>query len=265
MLISKKNKNIILIISCVIVLLIPPGVNFLMSFKVVKVYGDTNAWIGFLGSYIGSVVTLLGVLLTIRFTKNQARKDMLPEKITNVEECLDFIESILAEIEVLTRRDIEETLYKNAYDRERFLFDINYNYQLEKRDVLTNIIKKHPKKIRNYAVKIDTEAYRSFNKFVTNLTINYRQHIGEIDDSLRAFEAHIINSYSDTHDMIIYSSDGRLKDIDLDEEDLEKIREIQRSLYYKEIDYTHALDDTYGLLLEEFQLILEKLAKEFND
>lgn len=136
LLLSMKNKNTILIISCIIVLLIPAGVNFLMSFKVVKVYGDTNAWIGFLGSYIGSVVTLLGVLLTIRFTKNQARQEKLPEKITNVEECLDFVESILAEIDVLTRRDVQETLNKAPYERKYYLFNINDNYQLEKKRFL---------------------------------------------------------------------------------------------------------------------------------
>jgi len=265
LLLSKKNKNTILVISCIIVLLIPAGVNFLMSFKVVKVYGDTSAWIGFLGSYIGSVVTLLGVLLTIRFTKNQARKDMLPEKIANVEECLDFIENILDKIEGLEGRDIEETLYKNSYERRYFLFDINYNYQLEKKEVLDNIIKNHPKKIRNYAVKSDTEAYRSYNKFVDNLETIYMQHIGEIDDRLRGFEGLVIDRYTDTHDMIIYSNDGRLNDIELDEEDLEKIRDIRSSLYYKEIDYTYALKETYESLREDFQRILEKLAKEFND
>jgi len=265
LLLSKKNKNTILIISCIIVLLIPAGVNFLMSFKVVKVYGDTSAWIGFLGSYIGSVVTLLGVLLTIRFTKNQARKDMLPEKIANVEECLDFIENILDKIEGLEGRDIEETLYKNSDERRYFLFDINYNYQLEKKEVLDNIIKNHPKKIRNYAVKSDTEAYRSYNKFVDNLETIYMHHIGEIDDRLRGFEGLVIDRYSDTHDMIIYSNDGRLNDIELDEEDLEKIRDIRSSLYYKEIDYTYDLKETYESLREDFQRILEKLAKEFND
>jgi len=123
---------------CIILLfLIPIVVNQLMSFNIAKVYGDTNSWIGFFGSYIGSIVsgliTFVGVLLTIKFTREESRREKLPEKINNIEECLDYIEDKLNEIEILTRVDMEEALCKRSFERTTKLFTIDDNYVNERK------------------------------------------------------------------------------------------------------------------------------------
>lgn len=105
---------------------------------------------------------------------------------------------------------------------------------------------------------IDTEAYRSFNGFMTNLKMGYTHHISEIDENLQDFELSLYEKYYKTQHKIMNTSYFKYKNIKLDEQDLKRIREIQSSLHYKEMQYTFALDIAYEVLVTEFKLVLDK-------
>ncbi|MCJ7986968.1 hypothetical protein MUB16_28505 [Priestia sp. OVL9] len=249
-----------------------------MSFHIVKVYGDTNAWVGFLGTYFGSIlsgaITLVGVFLTIRystresqnaihFTMREARKEKLPRLISDTQECIDYIDDCLEEIEMLNRQDIEEVLYQPSYERTLRLFEINYNYQLEQKPELKKLIKEHVKYIRKITVTINSESYKAYLQLDRDLQASYREHIDEIDTDISLFHATVMNEYFDTHDMIIASNDGKLIDIDLSEFDTETIQDIKSKLYYKEQDYLYGIRDSYEALKETLENTLMRLSEEF--
>lgn len=66
----KKNKKSIIVVSFILCALIPVSINILLSFNVVP-SSDTSSgdWLGFWGSFLGSIIgggaTLIGVLLTL--------------------------------------------------------------------------------------------------------------------------------------------------------------------------------------------------------
>lgn len=262
---SKKTYYILIII---LLFTIPILVNHLMSFKVTKVYGDTNTWIGFLGSYIGAIisgiVTVFGVLLTIKFTREESKKDKLPEKINNLEECLDYLEDVLEDLDKLRMNDLSDVLYRKPSDRAKLLFDVDANYLLVKRENFNDFIKTHVKKIRGYTVKVDTQAYQAFRKFTDKLDTDYKNSIGLIESSLRGFQMHVIDNYMETHDMIITSNNHKLDEIDLDEEDAQRIEKLKSDLYYKESDYIYELDEAYYQLKNALEDILVKLTDDFD-
>jgi hypothetical protein len=267
---SKQSKRYlylcIIVLFIILIFIIPFIVNWLMSFSVVKVYGDTNSWIGFLGTYIGSIIsgliTFLGVLLTLEFTKKESRRDKLPEKIHNIEECLDFIEDVLGELEVLSRGDFEEILSKFSWERKYKLFEIDENYILRKKDIMNRLDTEYVKKIRNYLVKVNSKSYASFKQFSNRLEGEYITHIKPIDDKLDAFQMEIIDVYQETDTATIIS--GNLNEIDLLEDHKQMIKEISSNLYYKEQEYIFALANTYRELKNELLEILFELTKEMD-
>lgn len=265
--IKRQRKVMItswLILFLIVMVLIPIGVNYLMSFKVVKVYGDNNAWIGFLGTYIGSllsgVFTFGGVLLTIKFTREftreESRRDKLPEKIDNMEQCLDYIEDvIMIEIQMLKGRSFEGRTF-NA-------FEIDDNYGLYFTEPVKDLLKKHLRATRNYIVKADTDAYEYHVSFVKNLDNLARSYVEPLHEKLEAFQREIIRKYEESHDMIIYSDNGKLTEIDLSEEDEEIIDDIRLEVYETDVafvdmiegmfnEYHEGLKSTYGDLAREF-------------
>ena len=227
-----------------------------MSFEIVKVYGDNNAWIGFLGSYIGSIVTLLGVLLTIRFTKNQARKEKLPEKITTVQECLDSIEDILEEMN-------KDQMF--ILDEDNKFFKLNQDYLIEITETHSKYIKEYPRKIRNFSVKIDTEAYKAFSNFTDCLDDNYTKNIGVIENNLNTFRKNMLDTYSRQINNLRHKDDFSLSKVILLPKDEEIIYDLRSSLWQNDYSYKSSLGHAYYQLKKDLQRILLRLTKEFND
>lgn len=243
-----------------------------MSFNIIKVYGDNNTWIGFLGTYLGSIisglVTFFGVLLTIKFTEEEGRKDKLPEKINNVEECLDYIEDIIEELRGIKRKDTTYMDFqKNSRPPKRYyLFRINYNYELvETEDFNKLLSKEHRKKIRNYTVNINTEAYCLSKKFNISLDENFKKYILPLKQKLQDFQWHIISNYDEAAEMVFNTNVHKLQKIKLSEEDTELLQDNYLLLHHREIDYAYALTYTYEELKMGLEDILDKLMKEFND
>ena len=265
---SSRLYIIITILFITLLIVIPTVVNHLMSFKVIKVYGDTNTWIAFLGSYIGSIIsgliTFLGVLLTLEFTKKESRRDKLPEKINNIEECLDYIEERLAELEMLTRIDMEEILSISTHERNLKLFDIDGNFILKNKTVTNNLTKEHVKIIRNYTVQIDTKAYEYFLNFNKTLAKAYLKFIIPIDDKLSSFQTNVIDTYKDTDIMIIIGNENTLDEIELNADDKTALNEIKSELYRTEPDYINDMQNAYMYLRRKLRFLLLDLTKEFS-
>ncbi len=57
------------------IIAVPILVNILMMIPTPITQGDTGDWISFYGSYIGSILGLFGVVITIAYMSDQAKKD----------------------------------------------------------------------------------------------------------------------------------------------------------------------------------------------
>jgi hypothetical protein len=179
---KKRNYKTIIILFAFILMIIPITVNNLMSFSITKVYGDTNAWIGFLGGYIGAIIsgfiTFLGVLLTLEFTKSEASKDKLPAKIDNLEECLDLIEDNIASLDHFNRIDVLDTLQQPAHFRRTVFYQVSSRYTLSKtRTNVDDYTQGIEKQLRKYLIKVDSSAYIKYRSFSEQLEKNYKQNI----------------------------------------------------------------------------------------
>ena len=64
---------------CIIVICIPIFIDFVILGNKFPSNVDNNAWIGFLGSYVGALIgaaiTLVGVIMTINYTRKEAKED----------------------------------------------------------------------------------------------------------------------------------------------------------------------------------------------
>lgn len=239
-----------------------------MGFHINKIYGDTNTWISFLGTYIGSiisgVITFIGVMLTIQFTRNENRRDKLPEKITNLEVCIDFVEECLDEIGVLKNVDIEELFYKGSHDRKLLLFDIDDNYILIRKENHKNLTRDYLKKIRNLTVLADTEAYWFYTNCKNEIHEAFINHIDSIESRLQAFQVSLIDNYLEDYDEIIISNNGRLTEIPLSSEDMILLNSIKSQLYRGEQKYIFELELAYGELLTGLNGVLYELTYELS-
>lgn len=78
-----------------IVVIIPIAVNGLMFIPVGKAVSTNSVWVGFFGSYIGSILsglfTLVGVKMTINDLKNREKEDKLPKQLMAIDDLIAFI------------------------------------------------------------------------------------------------------------------------------------------------------------------------------
>ncbi|MEH7470529.1 hypothetical protein V7158_01905 [Priestia megaterium] len=78
-----------------ILIIIPVVVNSLMFIPVGKAVSTNSVWVGFFGSYIGSILsglfTLLGVMMTINDLKNREQEDKLPKQLMAIDDLIAFI------------------------------------------------------------------------------------------------------------------------------------------------------------------------------
>lgn len=78
-----------------ILVIIPIVVNALMFIPVGKAVSTNSVWIGFFGSYIGSILsglfTLLGVMMTINDLKSREQEDKLPKQLMAIDDLIMFI------------------------------------------------------------------------------------------------------------------------------------------------------------------------------
>jgi len=78
-----------------ILVIIPIVVNALMFIPVGKAVSTNSVWVGFFGSYIGSILsglfTLLGVMMTINDLKNREQEDKLPKQLMAIDDLIAFI------------------------------------------------------------------------------------------------------------------------------------------------------------------------------
>jgi hypothetical protein len=263
MFLRRKSYVLIIILFVFCLLSVPIVVNSLMSFNFTKVYGDTNAWIGFLGGYIGAVIsgliTFLGVLLTLEFTKSETRKDKLPLQIDNLEECLDIIEGNLTTLNQLNQIDVQETINKQAHFRKTIFYTVGSEYNLLKKndiniDDYTLLIEKQ---LRKHLIKVNAEAYISYRRFARNLEQNYLLHIEPITERLSTFQALVMEEYLALNPGTIINTS--LANLKLSPNLLANRNKIIGDLYYKEYNYIASLIDAFSLIQIDLLDILESL------
>ncbi|MBD8848410.1 hypothetical protein [Priestia megaterium] len=274
---SKKTY----IISAILLIIIPIVVNELMSFHVVKVYGDTNAWIGFLGSYFGSiisgVITLIGVLLTLQFsqkeskkaldlTRKEARRNQLPAMIARTQECLDIIDEVLPKIYDLEKADIEE-LKKRPHHRSLRLFIVDDEYMLQKTEtceVFEKEMKEARKLLRNHMVQIDENAYKCFRRFEQEFTASYHMYIKEIENELMQFQGDVVTKYMYKYAHIIHNLEHKLNTIPLNKDDVLRLEKILRKLQTNEPKYISNFSEIYDILENDLNKMLIRFSEEFS-
>jgi hypothetical protein len=272
-----------------------------MAFRIVTVYGNPSTWITFFGSYLGAVIsgfiTILGVYLTIRFTqkqnninlevtrklndetlevtrnlneetleftKKESRREKLPLMIHNLQECLDFIEEIKAELEIASRGSLEEILDVSIQDRDLKLHYINDNYHIAKKSNLIKFTRTYYKKIRNYAVTVNATAYDAVFKFSNDLKSAHISHIHDLEIDFIGFQKRMMNDYINTDAIVLISDEGKLTDIELMDEDKMQLKKMKRDLYIADSEYLRVIASIYDTLFETLEIELLNLIDEFN-
>ena len=274
---------IIIGIITVLILLVgvPAFVNYLMSVHVVRVYGDTPAWIGFLGTYIGSIlsgaITLIGVLLTLKhseklnkttldLTREETRRNMLPKMIMHAEETLDLIDEFLDTVHELERAD-KSDINKNLFERSHKLFKVDSDFLLTYTQsflTLEEKFNKNKKLIRNHMVQINEYAYERFRRFEENFKEIHETRIEPIENELLEFQGHIVTKYRDAYDDVITNLELPLNSIMLDQEDLHLLDKILRKLITAEKKYINDLNDIHFELQDRLNEMLLQFSEQFS-
>lgn len=242
-----------------------------MGFNVTKVYGKTDTWIGFLGSYIGSIisgfVTLFGVMLSLKFTKYEAMKDKLPEKIEHLEECIDFIDENIDRLSVLERVDVSE-MARPLHWRTTKLYHLDHNYNFtpkKNQNIDTTIgeyLKSSEKTIRKHLIKVNAEAHVRHKQFSRRLKRHYDISINPIEQRVENFQSTIMDEYMKTHADVI--TNGYLVRIDLTDEHRTMLDIIIRDLHLAELKYLDSVIDTYDDFKDDLLDILGRLTKKLD-
>lgn len=283
------------------IILIPIAVNLLMIPKVGAI-GQPNTWITFFGSYIGSILsgllTLIGVLLTINYTvkqnainqdftyrenleqlkftraenlrmleenRKENRRNKLPEMIYHLEACLDFLEEKTEEVEKYNGENLIDTLRTRPHERPLKMFLVTENYTVEMQKHTRMITKLYLRKVRDFTVKADIPAYDAFLKFKENLTSAYAECISSISSDFFDFQFNIMENYFETHDHIIVDSNSDLNEIELIEEDQERLIELKRELYRQDTEYLNQVISAYWAFQETLEVQLHNLVQEYNN
>ncbi|MDR4928916.1 hypothetical protein [Peribacillus simplex] len=270
---KKILRNTIIITSSTFVLiLIPYLVNKLMGFNVTKVYGKTDTWIGFLGSYIGSVisgfVTLFGVMLSLKFTKYEAMKDKLPEKIEHLEECIDFIDESIDRLSVLERVDVLSEIAKPIHLRPTKLYHLDPNYNLTPKKnpnidtTIDEYLKSSKKTIRKHLIKVNAEAHVRQNQFSHRLKKHYDVIMNPIEQRVENFQSIIIDAYKETHADEITT--GYLVRIDLNDEHSTMLNTIIRDIHLAELKYLGSIIEIHDGLKDDLLVIFRQLTRKLD-
>jgi hypothetical protein len=265
---NKKLYRLFIVLFILLVFFIPYIVNWLMSFHVTKVYGNTDSWISFLGSYIGSVIsgfiTLWGVKLSLEFTKLESIKNKLPEKIDNLEECLDLIEENIAALNKFNRLDTPENLSKPARFREKIMYAVDAQYNLVEKTIpnIHDYTTEIEKQLRSLLLKVDAKTYILYRDFSNGLRYEFAKHIQPIKDRLGSFQQELMEAYKESDGDIITT--GYLSNIKLRSEHQDEINKILSDLYFAEREYLMAIEDRFFQLREDLLDILQKLRDELD-
>lgn len=248
---------IISVLSIIIILFIPWVLHLLLS------TGSNSAWVSILGTYIGSVIsgyiTFIGVVLTLKFTKNENNKSRLPNKIQNADECLDILSDYIKKIRTFSAVDMEEHLMKSSHERSLKLYEISENFVLIPTDAEKLITKEFPKQIRGHLSHVNAKSYKEYRKFSINLSLQYMKFIFPVEKELEIFQQDLMDGYMDTDAHIIIS--GNLNELPLLSEDKERLKKIQSDLYYKEKEFLLSLEN----LCEEFKIKIGEITTELTN
>lgn len=281
----------------VIAIIIPFGVNLLMKPQV-GAAGQTDTWISFFGSYIGSILsgllTLIGVLLTINYTDRQnkikqertdesnirqlnftreenekmlrearkeTRRNKLPEMIYHLEEAIDLVKEQMNILDTWHKQDIK--ILKKEYGRETSFIFIDKTYDLGLSGRYLEMTSLKPKKIRNLAVKADTPAYEAFIQFSHEIEKGYPSNVKKIASELAEFRRSFVRSrYNKLHEHLQPDRDWTV--FSLEGEEKRRLEELNREIFMKDQEYSLHLIVLYTTLHESLIKQLSNLAKEFS-
>lgn len=163
----------------IILIIFPIITNALMFIKTYEVAGDSNTWIGFLGSFGGAIIggvisgaiTLVGVRLTIEHAEKNRMLEEYPKKINSIEKLIQSLEDILEEIEGIMVVEEEQYKEKNKA-RELQLFVIDDNLDIYPTERYKELTTKFLFKIKEMILDINTQWYKDF----FNLREKLEQH-----------------------------------------------------------------------------------------
>ncbi|MEK4752286.1 hypothetical protein MKX72_07315 [Priestia sp. FSL R5-0597] len=273
---SKRTYIILGILTLLILLVgVPAFVNYLMSVHIVKVYGDVPAWIGFLGTYIGSIlsgaITLIGVILTLKHSerqskiagalaKTEARRDSLPIMISHAEESLDIIRECLQHINVLER-------IKN-HNPHVFLFILDdcYNFlQTEESKEFHTRLAESNKIMRNHMLKIDKDAYQLFRDFENKLGGCYEDNIDPLHINATFLQVDLWDKHLEKEENIGKPRDfALLSTISLDSEEIIRLKKLRDDIINNERIYLYQYYDIYKELQRSLEEMLLRFSEEFS-
>ena len=219
-----KKKSNLIIIALLVMILSAPVVYLILVFvdkillsklDFIIVEGTKDAWIGFAGSIIGGLVTMLALYFTIKHENDREEisqsKSVRPFIIATPEFKNDFASSIDEFSDdafyaiSLTVKNISNNLVKDLIIESEDIYEFNEKtkeYDLE----IRNLIKENKTNYSIFTIILDTrsmiEPFSSFD-FQTNFLIN--NYKTESKNSVHSFKIKMIYKYRDVLDIIEYT------------------------------------------------------------
>lgn len=186
---DKKTRWLFVGGAIVILIIFPIITNALMFINTIKVAGNENTWIGFLGSFGGAIIggvisgaiTLVGVRLTIEHAEKNRRIDEYPKKINNLEILIKKLEKNLEEIERFTWLPEPHKIFER---QELRLFFIDGNLEVQPTEKYIDLTDNFLFEIKEIILGIDSAWYKDFYKLRNNLKYQ-KMDLTQGNDDLR--------------------------------------------------------------------------------
>lgn len=197
------KKNIYYIVTAILwIILIPIFIDWFIIGNNIPSNISNECWVGFLGSYLSSIVSIVGVFITIRYYKNKDKQDSIDRKYIIIEQIkkeyeikyrLEYIENLNELYKEITRYKDVWVIISEAFLKQdlRSMFDMNERLN----SIIKNMYYINNSMKINYKNKLsifDEEGY--------NLNIEY-----EVDNVVTLFSIfNGVNCGEDFNDIIIW-------------------------------------------------------------
>ena len=141
--------------------------------------GDIMA---FFGAIIGGSITLIGVLLTIKYSENIRKKENIPKSLHHLEKAIDYLEIEIESLEVKLR--------PNAFfakEKEGCLININEKYIEKKTDLYYRLTREVVNEIKGSVIFVDSKTYKLFIDFKRGIESAYGEVFNKAESEYLEF------------------------------------------------------------------------------
>lgn len=258
--------------------------SFVIGLGIVKKWGFDFTLLGPYGDFFAGTtvpiltfISFLAVIITINQQQEQlktqkqeiqknidkAYQEALPEKIINLEESIELIEShvrILRQIVMDTYPPEDVPFHKLKLRMLEFKDDIIFQskYSMEEK------FNQDHKIIKSNLVKVNATTYKAFREFIKKGNSDYHKIIRPILEEFINFRSDITNKYEDELEFNVELNTNIIQSDILKEEDKEIYRQLKERLFFVDMKYFQSTLDNHNEIILELEKQLEKYIKDLK-